>query len=67
MTVTVKISHVRKADLCSGGARRWFKSYGFSWNDFLQNGKSADELEATGDPLALKVVAIAREDAANGR
>ena len=67
MTVMVRISHLRKAELCSSGARRWFNSYGFSWNDFLQNGKSADELEATGDPLALKVVAIAREEAANGR
>lgn len=67
MTVTVRISHVRKAELCASGARRWFNSYGFSWSDFLQNGKPADELEATGDPLALKVVAIAREDTANGR
>lgn len=67
MTVIVRISHIRKADLCSNGARRWFKSYGFSWTDFLANGKSAVELEETGDPLALKVVAIAREEFEDGR
>ena len=66
MTV-VRLSHIRKADLCHSGARRWFNSYGFSWADFLMNGKSADELEQTGDPLALKVVAIAREESENGR
>lgn len=60
MSVLVTITHIRQAKLCAKGARNWFQSHGFSWADFLQNGKSADELEATGDPLAFRVTAIAR-------
>ncbi len=44
------------------GARRWFEHYGFSWDEFVTSGKSADELEATGDPLAFKVTAITRSE-----
>lgn len=67
MTVIVRMRHIRAADLCAGGARQWFAHHGFSWPDFLENGKSADELEATGDALALQVVAIARAEDADGR
>ena len=67
MTVIVTMRHVRAADICSNGARRWFQEHGFSWTDFLENGKSADELEATGDAIALRVTAIARAEAADGR
>ena len=65
--IVVHIHHVRAAKLCMSGARRWFESHGFSWVDFLTNGKSADELEATGDALALRVTAIARGESASGR
>lgn len=61
MTI-VTISHIRQAKLCAGGARAWFEHHGFSWSDFLTNGKSADELDATGDALAFRVTAIAREE-----
>ena len=63
----VTIRHVRKAMLCMGGARNWFASHGFDWGDFLENGKDADELDATGDALAHQVTAIARQEVANGR
>ena len=66
MTI-VTIRHVRKAMLCMAGARNWFASHGFDWGDFLENGKEADELDATGDALAHQVTAIARQEAANGR
>lgn len=65
--VMVHMRHVRTAKLCSGGARRWFEANGFSWSDFLENGKSADELDATGDALAHRVTAIARKEAVDGR
>ena len=64
--VKVTIEHIRAAKLCAKGARAWFEYHGFSWPDFLANGKSGDELAATGDALALKVVACARE-VENGR
>lgn len=60
MTPIVTIVHIRQADLCMSGARAWFAKYNFSWSDFLENGKSADELEATGDALAFRVTAFAR-------
>lgn len=65
--VIVTMKHIRAAKLCASGARNWFDVNGFSWNDFLINGKSADELEATGDALALRVTAAARKEAEDGR
>lgn len=62
MTI-VTIEHIRQANLCMKGARNWFAFHGFSWPDFIANGKSADELEATGDALAFRVTAIARQKA----
>jgi hypothetical protein len=55
--------HVRAARLCAGGARAWFKHYGLDHNDFLANGIPVSVLEATGDPLALRAVAAAKEEA----
>ena len=63
----VTMKHIRQADLCAKGARDWFASHGFNWNDFLENGKDADELDATGDALAFQVTAIARQEALDGR
>lgn len=65
MTI-VRIHHIRAADLCTRGARAWFQSHGLSWREFLEHGMCADKLDATGDALALKVTAIAREDDPNG-
>lgn len=65
--VIVTMKHVRAARLCSRGARAWFASYDLPWSTFLAEGLPADVLEATGDPLAAKAVAAAREEAAGGR
>lgn len=61
-TVIVKMQHIRAANLCSSGSREWFAKYGFSWQDFLENGISADALIATGDAFALRVVEIAKKE-----
>lgn len=58
--VIVTMRHIRQAKLCASGARAWFKSYGLDWSRFLAAGVQAEELEKTGDPLAMRVVAIAR-------
>lgn len=65
--IIVRISHVRAAKLCTKGARNWFETYGFSWSDFLANGKAVEELEATNDPLAFRVTAIARSGVRDGQ
>lgn len=54
--------HLRTAKICSGGARDWWKHHGFDWSDFLRNGIPAETLLETGDPFALRVVEIAREE-----
>ncbi|SON54312.1 hypothetical protein HDIA_0771 [Hartmannibacter diazotrophicus] len=64
--VTVRMSHIRQATLCSRGARAWFAANGLDWSKFLSEGIAAETLEATGDPLALKVCGIAREEHLNG-
>lgn len=62
--LVVTMRHVRAAKLCSRGARAWCEANGFSWSVLLDGGLSAEELERTGDPLALRAVAAAREEAA---
>jgi hypothetical protein len=66
VTVIVQFKHIRAAKLCARGARAWFSKYGFSWDEFVAKGKSADELEATGDALAFRVTEIARREASRG-
>ncbi len=73
--MTTKVTRVwpkdiRAARLCFGGARPWFRRHGLDWQDFLANGITAERLEATGDALALRVIAIARaraEQESDGR
>jgi hypothetical protein len=55
----ITINDVRAAGYCASGARRWFQSRGWDFGTFLSRGKPASELLATGDPMALNVVAKA--------
>lgn len=59
-TVMVRMEHIRAARMCSGGARDFFKRHNLSWDAFLKEGIPAEELEATGDAMALQVVEVAR-------
>lgn len=61
--VVVTMEHVRKARLCSRGARAFLARHGFDWDEFLARGIEADKLEAIGDAMAMKAV----EEARNGR
>jgi hypothetical protein len=49
------------AQLCSSGARVWLKAQGFDVLEFIRDGVPVEEFEKSGDALALKVGAIARE------
>jgi hypothetical protein len=60
--IVVTMADVRAANMCSGGARYFFKRNGLDWQDFLRNGIPAKTLIELGDPMALQVV-----EAANGR
>lgn len=58
--VTVTMEHVRAARMCSRGARAFFERHGLDWQRFLTEGLPAEQIEATGDAMALKVVEVAR-------
>lgn len=57
---TVYMSDIRRAKMCSSGARNFFRDRGLDWMGFLQNGIPAEELWNTGDPMAHIVVEEAR-------
>ena len=61
MTTIVTTQDLRAAKICVGGARPWFRRHGLDWQAFVANGVPAERLEATGDALALRVVAEARK------
>jgi hypothetical protein len=59
--------HVRSAQLCTRGARAWFKANDLDWSRFIVQGLPSEVLLATGDPLAARAVAAAEREAASGR
>ena len=48
------------AGFCARGGRLWASHHGLDWAEFVRDGLPADVLEATGDAMALRVVAHAR-------
>lgn len=60
---TIRINHIRAANLCTRGARHWFEQKGLSWQEFLAEGLPADQVRALNDPLADRVIAAAEKDA----
>lgn len=71
----VTLEHLRtipgfgnKPGFCSRGGRDWFAAHGLDWNAFRKEGIEAERLVATGDGLALALVAHAqRMEAIDGR
>lgn len=58
--MTITMAHVRKAKMCSRGARAFLLRHGVKWADFLHHGVDSELLESTGDAMALRVVEVAR-------
>jgi hypothetical protein len=59
--IKVKMQDIHAAKFCSSGARVWLKAQGIDVLDFIRDGVPVERFEETGDALALKVAAIARE------
>lgn len=59
----VHVRHMRQSNLCMKGTREWFAARGWSWSDFITNGRPAQDFIETGDPLAMKPVEAARREA----
>lgn len=58
--MTITMAHVRKAKMCSRGARAFLLRHGVDWSAFLNHGVDSEFLERTGDAMALRVVEVAR-------
>jgi hypothetical protein len=58
------MAHVRKAKMCSKGARRFFERHGLDWHLFLKEGLDAATVRATGDAMAIRVADVAEAEAA---
>lgn len=54
----ITITDVRRAGICTRGARRWFEGNGFDFRQFVADGMPASELLETGDAYAERVVAL---------
>lgn len=65
--MNIYMRHIRAADLCSSGARRWFESHGLPWGDFLIDGIPIETIEALNDGVANRVIEIARQEESDGR
>ena len=57
MTITMR--DIRRAKMCSIGARAFFIRHGLDWSAFLKNGIDSDTVLATGDAMAIRVVEVA--------
>lgn len=51
------VPYLGRLGYCAAGARRWWAARGLSWADFVAHGIPASVLTATGDPMALALVA----------
>lgn len=58
----VHMRHLRTAKFCAPGAKDWWASNNLDFRDFVRNGIDAETLLKTGDPRALRVVEIARNE-----
>jgi hypothetical protein len=60
--IRVTMKHIRQCRMCSRGARAFFERHGLNWSEFLRAGVPAEDLEQTGDAMALQVAAAARTE-----
>lgn len=63
--VKATLADLRVAGICKR-AGPWMEARGLSWRTFIRDGLPAEAFEATGDPRAIRLAAIARARAANG-
>lgn len=58
----VYMRHIRAAKICAPGVLTWWTANGLDWRGFVKNGIAGEDLLATGDPVAERVVEIARNE-----
>lgn len=62
----VTLAHCRALGYCARGMRDFFASAGLDWTAFRTEGLPADVIESTGDAMAQRAAALAREEAQRG-
>lgn len=55
------INDLRAAGICARSSRPWAQRQGINWTEFISSGVDVEVLRATGDPHALRVVAVAEK------
>lgn len=58
--VLMKPVDLRTCKFCNKGARKFFLAHNLNWQSFLKQGIDVRELEAIGDPQAMRAVNAAR-------
>lgn len=61
MSLIIRATDIAAAGYCASGARRWFEAHGLDFRAFVKEGIPAEDLLATGDAMAERVVEVARE------
>lgn len=56
----ITMTDIRRAKMCSRGARDFFIKHDLDWSLFLKEGIEAEKLIGTGDAMAIKVVEVYR-------
>jgi hypothetical protein len=57
----IRMKHVRAAGMCNREPRIFCARQGWSWQEFLDHGFPEEQLLATDDPMALRVVEAAHK------
>lgn len=58
--ILVTMADIRSCKMCSRGARAFYQRHKLDWSQLLREGTPVEEIEATGDVMALKVAEVAR-------
>ena len=54
----ITMRDVRAAKMCSRGGRKFAERHGLDWQRFLKEGIPEEELLATGDAMAIRLVEV---------
>lgn len=56
----IRLMDCKAIGYCARGTRRWFNRHGLDFNAFRKNGIPEEDLLATGDAMAIRLVELTR-------
>jgi hypothetical protein len=60
MTVLIRPMHLRAAGYCMRGTKAFCQRHGIDWHRFIKEGVPENEVAATNDAMANKLIEVAR-------